>query len=96
MGKIPSAIWRFLDGWKTWIWAVVMALKTAYPQWGIWGSVDAFAGYLGWSSVDPAFDPGQAVQWITFAVAVGHRFWKAVQDFRAGLPISSLLSYRKP
>jgi hypothetical protein len=92
LGTAGKAVWNFLDGWKTWIWAVVMALKIAFPQLPVWGYVDAAAGALGWNAVAPAVDPGQLVQWGTFAIAVGHRLKKAIDQSRAGVPIADLHS----
>jgi hypothetical protein len=89
---LPKDLWAFLDGWKTWIWAVAMALKTVFPAWPIWSVVDSIANVIGWSDVIPAVDPDQLVQWVWFAVAVGHRLAKAIAQYRAGVPIQGLLS----
>lgn len=85
-------LWRFLDGWKTWLWAIVEALKIAFPSWPIWGFVDSVANSVGWQHLVPAIDPGQLVQWGTFAIAIGHRLYKAVQQYRAGVPVVALNS----
>ena len=95
MTALPKWLWTFLDGWKTWIWAVAMALKTWHPEWGIWGTVDALAAYVGWDSIAPAIDPGQLFQWATFAVATVHKFLKALAEYRAGVPLTNLLSQKK-
>lgn len=92
LGAGAKSLWNFLDGWKTWIWAVVMALKIAFPAWPVWGYVDAAAVALGWNSVAPAVDPGQLVQWGTFGLAVGHRLKKAVDQYRAGVPLADVHS----
>jgi hypothetical protein len=90
LGAGAKALWNFLDGWKTWIWAVIMALKLAFPHVPVWDYVDAAASALGWSHVLPAVDPGQIVQWATFALAVGHKFVKAIRAYRAGVPVADI------
>lgn len=92
LGAFGKAVWNFLDGWKTWIWAIVMALKAAFPQLPFWGYVDSIASAIGWNHLAPAIDPGQLVQWATFGVAIGHKLLKAIAQFRAGVPITQLNS----
>lgn len=90
LGAGAKTVWQFLDGWKTWIWAVAMALKTAFPAWPCWGYVAAAASAIGWSDVVPAVDPGQLVQWGTFALATGHKLQKAIAQYRSGVPLVEL------
>jgi hypothetical protein len=92
LGEFAKALWRFLDGWKTWIWAIVMALKTAFPALPIWGYVDAAAAAVHWNALVPAVDPDAMVQWGTFTIAVGHRLIKAWRQWRAGVPIQDIHS----
>lgn len=95
MGKLgggAKALWNFLDGWKTWIWAVVMAAKIAFPNFPAWGYVDAAAAAIHWNALAPAVDPGALAQWGTFGIAVGHRLIKAIREYRAGVPIADIHS----
>ena len=94
MKAFLGLVWQFLDGWKTWIWAVVVAAKMWWPDLGVWTTVDSLAAWAGWSNVNPAVDPGQLVQWVTFAIAVGHKFLKAVQEYNSGVPVVALLTRR--
>lgn len=92
LGSFALKVWRFLDGWKTWLWAIAMALKTVHPEWGCWGYVDAAAHAVGWDAILPAVDPGALAQWGTFTLAVGHRLLKAYKLYRAGTPLVEIHS----
>jgi len=92
LGPALKAIWNALDGWKTWIIAVAMALHQVFPGWAAWGYFDAVANAIGWSSVAPAVDPGQLAAAALFLVATGHRLWKAVRAYRAGVPLADIHS----
>lgn len=89
-------IWKALDGWKTWIWAVTIALEHAFPGLGCWQWVDGAAKFVHLDTVVPAVDPDQLVKWGTFAIAIGHRLVKAWHQWRAGVPLVSVHSAIDP
>ena len=97
VGKVKSMgnVLKFLQGWKTWIWAVVMALHQAFPHWPVWGLVDSVASGLGIQAT-PAFDPGAAVAAVTFLWAAGDHLWQAIRQYRSGVPLSELHSVKLP
>ena len=95
VGKFKEAgvyAWKLIDGWKTWLWAIIQALKIAFPTLSCWGYVDAAANSIGWQHLAPAVDPGQLVTLVTGCIAVGHKAWKAYKQFKAGVPIVDLQS----
>lgn len=80
LGNVGRAVWAFLDGKKTLIWALVVALEKAFPDWPVWNLAHVVFGALGWSSLTPAIDPDQLVLWGTLAVALGHKAVKAWKE----------------
>lgn len=92
-GKSMGKIWQALNGWKTWLMAIVMILElvsqgTAYE--GPLGYVRSAANALGWKDLAPAVDPGVTSAAILTLIAVGHKLVKAVRQYRAGVPIGLL------
>lgn len=95
MGKLGvgmKALWNFLDGWKSWIVAVVAVYKLACHDCAGAGYIDAAQSALGWNSITGAFDPKEALAAIAVIVALGHRLIKAILQYRAGVPIADLHS----
>lgn len=83
MGKLGNAgknVWAFLDGKKTILWAIVVALQKAFPGLPVWGYVDAAANQLGWQNLPLALDPDQLVLWGTLAFGLGHKAVKAWKE----------------
>lgn len=96
LGSGAKGIWQALDGWKTWIVAIVLALKIMFPSAPVWGYASAIFGALGWNSVTPEVSPDALAGWGLFLVAVGHRLWKALAQIRAGVPFKDVLSTPPP
>lgn len=94
MGKLGTAarvIWQFLDGWKSWIVAIVAVYKLACHACSTSGYLDAAINALGWDTVQRAFDPQEALAAALVLIALGHRLWKAVQQYRGGRTVKDLL-----
>lgn len=96
LGAVPKAVWGFLDGWKSYIVAVVAVYKLVYPQGAVVGGLDATVSALGWDRVSGAFDPQEAVMAAGVLVALGHKLVKAAKQYKAGVPIADLQSEVKP
>lgn len=90
MGKLGNAakkVWNFLDGWKTFIVAIVATYKLMCHDCAGAGYANAIVSALGWDAVTGAFDPAQAAMALGFAIAIGHRLLKAVRQYRTGVPM---------
>lgn len=99
MGKLgpgAKAVWTFLDGWKSWIVAIVAVYKLACHECSTSGYLDAGVNALGWNTVTGAFDPKEALAAGLVLIALGHRLWKAIQQYRAGIPVEKLNSAVPP
>ena len=92
MGAAAKSVWGFFDGWKSWIVAVVAVYKLAFPQAAYLGYLDSALLSLGWDQAAQAFDPKQAMEAGLVLAALGHRFMKAVREWRAGVPLPAVLS----
>lgn len=95
MGKLgagPKLVWTFLDGWKSWIVALILAYKLWCHGCASGSYLDVAVNALGWSDVQGAFDPKEFLLAVGFLVAVGHRLLKAIKQFRAGVPVALLNS----
>lgn len=95
MGKFGpglKATWNFLDGWKSWIVAIVAVYKLMCATCAGAGYVDAILHALGYDTVTAAFDPKQAAMAFGVLVALGHHLAKAVQQYRAGVPVQDIHS----
>lgn len=95
MGKFGSnlkSLWQFLDGWKSWLVAVILTIKVVCADCAGIGYIDAILKALGWDPTIVAFDPAQAAMALGVLVAIGHRLAKAVAQYRAGRPLVALLS----
>lgn len=79
--------WQFLDGHKTLIVAVMLAVQRARPDWSGWTYWDATAHALGWDSVAPAIDPEALFTFGLAAFALSHRAVKIYRELRAGIPV---------
>lgn len=98
VGKIVASmlkgsgwLWRLLDGWKTWIVAVVALVKLVCVDCGpSMGYVDAIIRALGWDGVAGAFDPKEALAAALVLIALGHKLLKAIAQFRAGAKLADL------
>ena len=93
MGKLGAAAswaWKFLDGWKSWLVAVVATWKLVCQNCAGSGYAETALKAAGWDDVAGAFDPASAAQAFAVMVALGHRLLKAVQQYRAGRPIEEL------
>jgi hypothetical protein len=87
LGGFMKSVWTILDGWKSWIVAVVAVYKLACHDCGGAGYAVAAIHALGWDTVTAAFDPAQALAAGLVIVALGHRVVKAVRQYRAGVPM---------
>jgi hypothetical protein len=78
-GNVARAVWLWLDGKKTLIWALVLAGRHAAPGLPIWSWVDVVANAIGWHDIAPAIDPDALLTWITLGIALGHKVDKALR-----------------
>lgn len=95
VGKLGSGmktVWQLLDGWKTWLVAIVALYRLACESCATSGYLDAAINALGWNTVTGAFDAREALAAGAVLVALGHRLWKAIKQYRAGRPATQLLS----
>lgn len=95
LGAGAKGLWEALSGWKCWLVAVyLMAKELCHIDACVtsFGYGDAALKALGWDVATAAFDAKQAALAVAFLVAVGHRFFKAVQEYRAGAPAVEVLS----
>lgn len=90
LGAGTKAIWQFLDGWKSWIVAIVAVWKLVCASCASTGYADAIINALGWNVVENAFDPKQAVTAAFVVVAIAHRLIKAIREYRAGVALKDL------
>lgn len=95
LGAFARSLWRFLDGWKTFILVPLLMLEAhcqvnACP--GPFGYLGAIINGLGWRHVAPAIDPGEVSKWLAVTIALGHKLVKAFRQARRGVPINRLLS----
>jgi hypothetical protein len=82
LGAIAKAVWTFLDGKKTVIMAVLLAVEAymrAHGGVGILGYADVVTHAIGWDSVTPAVNPSDLVAWAGMTIALGHKLVKAYQ-----------------
>lgn len=92
LGAGPKLAWTFLDGWKSWIVAVVAVYKLWCHDCSSASYADVAMNALGFNSVTAAFDPKEALMAVMVIVALGHKLVKAVQQFRNGTPVVLLNS----
>ncbi len=96
LGAVPKAVWGFLDGWKSYVVAVVSDYKLVCVNCASSGYLDASLSALGWDRVSGAFDAQEAVTAGLVIVALGHKLVKAYKQYKAGVPIADLQSEVKP
>lgn len=86
---------RLLDGWKSWIVAMVLTVCEVVRQAGgpdITTTACRVMGALGWPCADLAFNP-VLIGGALFALwALGGRLWLAIKQARAGATPTELLS----
>lgn len=92
LGSIAKSAWTFLDGWKSWIVAVVAVYKLACHDCGGAGYAAAVIHALGWDTVTAAFDPAQALAAGLVVIALGHKVVKAVRQYSTGVPMEYVLT----
>lgn len=95
MGKLGpglKALWNFLDGWKSWIVAIVAVYKLNCHACATSGYLDAAVSALGWNTVTGAFDPVEFLKAAGVLLAIGHRLLKGIKEYRAGVPLADVHS----
>jgi len=93
MGKLGAGAayaWRLLDGWKSWIVAVIATYKLMCASCATAGYLAAVQHALGWDSVTGAFDPSQFAAALAVIVALWHHLYKGVQQYSSGVPLDKV------
>lgn len=86
-GGIIKSVLTFLSGWKSWILACVLLYKILCHDCRGAGYIVAVVRGLGWDTDAAAFDPAQAAEGLVVVWALGHHLYKAVKQYRAGVPL---------
>jgi hypothetical protein len=92
LGSGAKFVWGMLNGWKSWIVALVAVYKLMCANCATSGYLTAVLGAVGWNSVTAAFDPEQFVTALAVFIALFHKIVKAYQEYRAGVPVVDIQS----